>query len=41
MWHLDTITRRRRANAATGYTAQIRLKRDGKLVHTESEMFGA
>ncbi|WP_426281701.1 integrase [Lysobacter soli] len=36
---MGTITARRRKNGTTGYTAQIRLKRDGKLVHTEAETF--
>lgn len=34
-----TITARRRSDGTTGYTAQIRLKRDGKVVHTEAETF--
>ncbi|HEY0504270.1 MAG TPA: site-specific integrase [Lysobacter sp.] len=37
---MGTITARRRRDGTTGYTAQIRLKRDGKLVHTEAETFG-
>lgn len=37
---MGTITARRRSNGTTGYTAQIRLKRDGRLVHTEAETFG-
>jgi len=36
---MGTITARRRANGTTGYTAQIRLKRNGKLVHSEAETF--
>lgn len=36
---MGTITARRRSDGTTGYTAQIRLKRDGKVVHTESETF--
>ncbi|HVJ63135.1 MAG TPA: site-specific integrase [Tahibacter sp.] len=37
---MGTITARRRKDGSTGYTAQIRIKRDGKIVHTESETFG-
>lgn len=36
---MGTITPRRRADGSTGYTAQIRLKRDGKVVHSEAETF--
>lgn len=36
---MGTITARRRADGSTGYTAQIRLKQDGKVVHSESETF--
>lgn len=36
---MGTITKRRRRDGSTGYTAQIRLKRDGRLVHSESETF--
>lgn len=36
---MGTITARRRKDGSTGYTAQIRLKRDGSLVHTEAETF--
>ncbi|WP_305805950.1 site-specific integrase [Stenotrophomonas sp. YIM B06876] len=36
---MGTITSRRRADGSTGYTAQIRLKRDGKIVHSEAETF--
>jgi len=38
---MGTITARRRSDGTTGYTAQIRLKRDGKLVHTEAETFSS
>lgn len=38
---MGTITARRRSDGTTGYTAQIRLKRDGKIVHTEAETFGS
>ncbi len=38
---MGTITARRRSNGTTGYTAQIRLKREGKVVHTEAETFSA
>lgn len=36
---MGTIATRRRRDGSTGYTAQIRLKRDGKLVHSEAETF--
>ncbi len=36
---MGTITARRRRDGTTGYTAQIRLKRNGRLVHTEAETF--
>jgi integrase len=36
---MGTITTRRRKDGSTGYTAQIRLKRDGKVVHSEAETF--
>jgi len=36
---MGTITSRRRKDGSTGYTAQIRLKREGQLVHSESETF--
>lgn len=36
---MGTITARRRKDGSTGYTAQIRIKRDGVLVHSESETF--
>lgn len=38
---MGTITARRRADGSTGYTAQIRLKQDGKVVHSESETFSS
>lgn len=38
---MGSITARRRKNGSTGYTAQIRLKRDGILVHTETETFSS
>jgi integrase len=38
---MGTITARRRSDGTTGYTAQIRLKREGKVVHTEAETFSA
>lgn len=37
---MATITTRRSKSGATRYTAQIRIKRDGRTVHTESETFG-
>lgn len=36
---MGTIVARRRKDGTTGYTARIRLKRDGRLVHTETETF--
>lgn len=36
---MGSILGRRRANGATSYTATIRLKSEGKLVHRESETF--
>ena len=36
---MGTITSRRRKDGSTGYTAHKRLKRDGQLVHSESESF--
>ena len=36
---MGTITPRRRTDGSTGYTAQIRLKRDGKVFHSEAETF--
>jgi len=36
---MGSILARRRANGATSYTATIRLKAEGKLVHRESETF--
>lgn len=36
---MGTITSRRRKDGSTGYTAQIRIKRNGALVHSESETF--
>lgn len=36
---MGTILNRRRKNGTTGYTAIIRLKRDGKVVHAETETF--
>ena len=36
---MGTITSRKRKDGTTGHTAQIRIKRDGVLVHTESETF--
>lgn len=37
---MGTIIARKRRDGTTGYTAQIRLKRDGKIVHAETETFG-
>jgi len=36
---MGTITPRKRSDGTTGYTAQIRIKRGGKVVHNESETF--
>lgn len=36
---VPTITARRRKDGTTGYTAQIRIRRDGRIVHTESRTF--
>lgn len=36
---MGSILARRRASGATSYTATIRLKSEGKLVHRESETF--
>ena len=36
---MGTITARKRKDGSIGYTAQIRIKRAGALVHTESETF--
>lgn len=36
---MGTITARRRKDGTTGYTARIRLKRDGRIVHAEAETF--
>lgn len=36
---MGTIVPRKRADGSTGYTAQIRIKRKGQLVHSEAETF--
>lgn len=36
---MGTITPRRRQDGTTGYTVQIRVKRKGQIVHSESETF--
>lgn len=36
---MGTIISRRRKNGSLGYTAQIRIHREGKCVHSESEAF--
>ncbi|NRP19273.1 hypothetical protein LPJGGPFB_02527 [Ensifer adhaerens] len=36
---MGTISERKRRNGTKSYTAQIRLKRDGKVVHTEAQTF--
>lgn len=38
---MGTISPRRRKDGSTAYTVQIRIKRDGKLVHSESETFSS
>jgi hypothetical protein len=37
---MGTIRARRRKDGSTGYTAQIRVTRDGRLVHAEAGTFG-
>lgn len=36
---MGTITARKRADKSIGYTAQIRIKEAGKIIHTESKTF--
>lgn len=36
---MGTILSRRRKDGTTGYTALIRIKKDGKVIHTESDTF--
>lgn len=36
---MATITQRKRSNGSVGYTAQIRLKRAGAVIHTEAKTF--
>jgi len=36
---MGTITARKRKDGTVGYTAQIRIKRDGQVVHSESQTF--
>lgn len=36
---MGTIVPRKRADGSTGYTAQIRIKRHGKIVHSQAETF--
>ena len=36
---MGTITIRKRGDGTAGYTAQIRIKRGGKIVHTEAQTF--
>lgn len=36
---MGTITPRKRSDGTTGYTAQIRVKKGGQVIHTESETF--
>lgn len=36
---MATITARKRKDGSTGYTAQIRIKRDGKVIYQEAETF--
>jgi integrase len=38
---MGTIVARRRRDGSTGYTAQIRLRRGGEIVHTEAETFSS
>lgn len=37
--HMGTIVSRRRKDGSLGYTAQIRIHRQGKCIHSESETF--
>ena len=37
---MGTIVRRHRSNGSIGYTGQIRLKRDGILLHGQAQSFG-
>ena len=36
---MGTITTRKRADGTVGYTAQIRLKQGGRVVHSEARTF--
>jgi hypothetical protein len=36
---MGTITSRKLQDGTIGYTAQIRLKRGGKIIHTEAQTF--
>ncbi|WP_131193744.1 tyrosine-type recombinase/integrase [Lichenihabitans psoromatis] len=36
---MGTITARKRRDGSIGYTAQIRLRRDGQIIHSEAETF--
>ncbi len=36
---MATILKRKRSNGSTAYTAQIRIKRDGEIIHHESKTF--
>lgn len=36
---MPTISARKRKDGSTGYTARVRIKRDGKVVHQEAETF--
>jgi hypothetical protein len=36
---MGTITSRKRRDGTVGHTAQIRLKRGGKVIHTEAQTF--
>lgn len=36
---MGTITTRKRANGTAGYTAQVRIKQGGKVVHSEAQTF--
>ena len=37
---MGTIVSRKRKDGTLGHTAQIRLKKNGKVIHTESQTFG-
>jgi len=38
---MGTISTRRRKDGSEAYTAQIRIKADGRIIHTEAKTVGA